>query len=83
MGFFDAYNERRLGQPKGGWRCSLCNITYPNNRDKHTYCLACNDRCDYMSNAEVDVDWVEKAAELVERWEGGNHDKPPDRKSVV
>lgn len=67
----------RGSQIRGGWRCSLCNITYPNNRDKHTFCLACGDRCDYMSNATPDDDWVDKVAELVQRWEGGEHDTFP------
>lgn len=40
-------------------------------------CLACGDRCDYMSNAEVDNDWLDKVQELVMRWEGGDHNTVP------
>ena len=64
-------------QQRGGWRCSLCSITYPNDRDRFKVCLACRDECSYMSNAEVDEDWLDKVFDLVMRWEGGDHGTVP------
>lgn len=67
----------RQPQIRGGYRCGLCNITYPNDREKFLHCIACGDRTSYMSGAKPDDDWVDKAAELVQRWEGGDHDTFP------
>jgi hypothetical protein len=69
------FTDRR--QVRGGWRCSLCSITYPNDRTKFKVCLACNDQCDYMSNGVVDEDWLDKVHDLIMHWEGGAHDSFP------
>lgn len=67
----------RKPQARGGWRCSLCNINYPNDRDKFRVCLACGDQCNYMSNVTPNEDWLDQVAELVKRWEGGEHNTIP------
>lgn len=40
-------------------------------------CLACHDQTEYISGAQADADWVDRVAELVEKWEGGDHDTFP------
>lgn len=67
----------RAPQVRGGWRCSLCNINFPNDRDKFKQCPACGDECHYMSNVTPDEDWLEQVAQNISRWEGGDHDTFP------
>lgn len=67
----------RWKQVKGGWRCGLCSITYPNDRDRFMRCPACHEACVYMSNVMVDADWADQITDNVLRWEGGADDKVP------
>lgn len=65
------------GPQRGGWRCSLCGITYPNDRDKFKNCIACGEPCSYISSDPPDEDWLEMATYLIMRWEGGDHNTIP------
>lgn len=74
MGFF---SPDRRPQIRGGWRCSLCNINFPNDRERFKICPACGDECHYMSNVTTDEDWLDQVAENIMRWEGGDHNTVP------
>lgn len=67
----------RRPQVRGAWRCSLCNINYPNDRDRFKVCPACGDECSYMPSATPHEDWLDQVVENVLRWEGGDHNTIP------
>ena len=56
------------GDP-GCWRCSMCNLNYPDNTD-YRACVVCDEELNHFSDVYADTDLIENIRKAVYRHPG-------------